>query len=379
MRSLNFFSHVKIKWCLVFIILSACVEQIDFDVPSAEFQTVVEGMISDGPGPYTVKISKGISLDADSVYRLPMSDAKVKLYDDEGNVEDFKEANPGEYKTSRFIQGRIGHAYHIVIETEDGKIFESEPDHLKPVGEIENIRYEFEARTIVKPYGEVEANVFNIFVDANGGVGDDNFVRWVFTGTYKVVTTPELHETWNPPYTPYKNPPPCSGYRLIGGPIGSGGLLEQFGDCTCCTCWANHFESIPQLSDVQLVSNNQFKNIKVGEVPVNSVTFYDKYMIEVEQMSLTRKAFDFFRLVRVQKEAAASLFQPPSGEIKGNINSVNSNQSVVGFFWSSSVKKKTIFIHRSDVPYPITPLPIVKEPCTVYRNSSTIKPANWDE
>jgi hypothetical protein len=162
------------------------------------------------------------------------------------------------------------------------------------------------------------------------------------------------------------------------GPDFSGGLLKQIGDCTCCVCWAKQFETIPQLSDAQFVNSNQFKNVKVGHVSVNRITFFDKYLLEVEQMSLTRKSYEFFKLVRSQKEGASNLFQPPSGEIKGNIKAINSNEPIVGIFWATSIKKKSIFINTSDVPYPVPAPHLDTFPCTHYPNSSTTKPDLWE-
>lgn len=373
------FTRLKIKWLMAFMVLSACVERIDFDVPPAEFQTVVEGVITDSPGPYTVNLSQALKINADSSYRTPIQNAKIKLYDDEGNTEDFTEASPGVYITGGLMQGAVGHAYHIRIETVDGKIFESEPDKINPVGNVEDIRYEFEARTRQEPFGEVRADVFNIYVDANAGTEEENYIRWRMTGTYQVITHPELHYTDTPPYTPYKNPFPCSGYVLLSGPAGSGGTLERREDCTCCTCWVKQYESVPQLSDMQLVSGSEFKNVKVGEVPITNATFYEKYMVEVEQMSLSRNAFEFFKLIRQQKERASSLFQPPSGEIKGNIKAANSNDAVIGLFYATTIRKRTEFISAGNIPYPVTPIDYITLPCyDFYPNASATKPTNWE-
>jgi hypothetical protein len=368
------FLNVKLKWLMAFILLNACVDPIYFNSPSAQSLTVVEGFISDSPGPYTVKVSKGLSLNADLSSSNPVQKAKIKLFDDEGNVEDLIETSPGVYMTGAIIQGKIGHAYHIIVETADGKVFESEPDRINPVGELVNINYEFEARVVQMNYGEVAADVFNIYVDAQAVAGDENYVRWRFTGTYKLITNPELNQTLSQGFI-YKNPPPCSGYVVI--PFIPGGKLEQVADCTCCTCWINQYESMPQVSDGQLISDNQYKHVKVGEVPINSDTFSDKYMVEVEQMSLSRKSFEFFKLIRAQKEGASSLFQPPSGEINGNLSPVNSNSPVVGLFLATSVKAKHIFIPRSEVPYPVTPPDFSTGECTLYANSSNIKPILW--
>jgi hypothetical protein len=370
------FLKLKTKWILSFLLLSACIERIDFDVPDAQFQMVIEGMISDASGPYMVKISRGLDLDADSLSYTPVENAKVKLYDDMGMVEDLVERSPGIYSSGGIIQGHVGHAYFIRIETSDGRIFESEPDLINPVGEVEAIRYEFEARKKDEDFGEVDANVFNIFVDAKAGNGDENYIRWKFTGTYRVLTNPELRKVTIREYT-IMDPLPCSGY--IVSPAPGGGLLTKVEECSCCTCWANHLETEPQLSDQQLISGDRFNNIKVAEIPINQATFFDKYHIGIEQMSLSRKAFEFFKLIRAQKNGSSSLFQSPSGEIVGNIHSVNSTEPVIGFFWATAVKNKSIFIDRKEVPYQLPPIYYVTDKCTnYYPNSSTEKPTFWE-
>jgi hypothetical protein len=74
---------VRPRSLIAFLLLSACVDRIYFDVPPPKLQTVVEGLISDGPGPYTVKVSRGMGLDAALAVRSPIEKMKIKLYDDE--------------------------------------------------------------------------------------------------------------------------------------------------------------------------------------------------------------------------------------------------------------------------------------------------------
>lgn len=228
-----------ILWVIVFGTLAACVERIEFDVPFAQSMLVVEGSITDAAPPYTVKITRAFPIGSDSSAASTVSDATVTLFDDRGNQEILTESEAGIYKTNNVIQGEVNHSYYIHIRTSTGQEFESEPEQINPVGEIINVRYDFEARTLLEPFGEVAANVFNVYVDAEAGDAPEKYIRWRYTGTYEVVAYPELHNTWNPPYTPYKDPWPCSGYILVGGPEGSGGILQQVGACECCNCWVD--------------------------------------------------------------------------------------------------------------------------------------------
>jgi hypothetical protein len=63
-------------------------------------------MITDSPGPYTVSLSSGLALDSKSSIPMPVQNAKVTLFDDEGNSEIFTETTAGTYTSNNIIQGR---------------------------------------------------------------------------------------------------------------------------------------------------------------------------------------------------------------------------------------------------------------------------------
>lgn len=372
-RLLNLFS-----WFTLFLAAGACVERVDIEISDSTRLLVIEGSITDGPPPYFVQLSRANQVNSDKPV-IPETGALIMISDDLGYSEYLIESEPGIYRTSTMIQGEVGRTYFITVQTTDGTEYKSEPDKMNAVGEILDIQYEFEARTVVEPYGEVDANVLNIYVDSEAGGGEEQFVRWRYTGTYEVVTYPELHVTVTPPYSGYKDPWPCSGYILVGGPPGSGGILLQVDECACCRCWVTVPEELPQLSDTQLIAGNIFNHVKVGEVPVNNASFHNKFKVEVEQMSMSRTAYEFFKLIREQKENASSIFQPPSGEIRGNIKSVSQDSPVVGLFWATAVKKKSLFIYPTDLPVKVTPIDFITLPCNeFYKNSSTQKPRGWD-
>lgn len=368
-------------WFSCLLVLIGCVESIEFDVPPAEELLVIEGYISNEDSPYTVNISRAIPLSADSLVRPPVENAKIRLYDDENNIEDFHEVSPGVYETTGAIRGEVGRSYHIRVELEDGSVYESVPDLMKPVGNVEEIRYEFEARREEQNFTEVNKDVFNVYIDSDAGPGVGNYVRWRYKGTYRIVTNPEL-KIEILPWSDLPRPIPrdCSGFRIAGHPSGSGYILVQVRDCTCCECYVAHYEEAPQLSDDMLIADSQFNNIKVGEVPISNITFYDKYLLEVEQMSMTQTAYEFFKLIRIQKTEASNIFQPPSGELIGNIKALNSDDRVVGLFWSTAISKKTAFIQRDDIPYPLTPTETITESCLLYfDDASTTKPEAWQD
>jgi len=356
---------------LLLILLAACVDRIDIET-TGEFtpQVVIDGFISDDPGPYTVKLFRSSSVEDNLSNSNPFSAKSVTIFDNLGNSEVLAETSNGTgvYMTQPTgIKGVIGRVYTLRIEFRDGKIYESKPELLRPAGVVDSVYYVFES---FKPLDGPTEYGYRIYMDSQGEE-DSNYFRWRFNGTYRVETNPELRTV---PFGQGRipDPPPCSGFIFNGE-------LQQVGDCDCCICWVTETDVSPKVSDNQFVIGGKFKGVEVGYVPVNSFTFFDRYEVEVEQLSLSKEAFDFWRIIQQQKEGATSLFQPSFGEVKTNIFPVNGGPAVLGIFYASGKAKKSIFITREEVPVSVPPPSVaIPEACNqVFANASTTKPPGW--
>jgi hypothetical protein len=138
------------------------------------------------------------------------------------------------------------------------------------------------------------------------------------------------------------------------------------------------YEEIPVLLDDQLVAGNQFNNLKMAEVPISRITFSEKFLVHVEQMSLSKQAYDFFRSLRDQKQNAEGLFQTPAGALGGNIKSLNNDNTVIGLFYATSITSKSIFLDQSDLPYPVPPMEPIADDCRTRYNATNEKPEIWE-
>jgi hypothetical protein len=355
---------------VVFGVLSGCIEPIDYDVPAAGEQLVVDGSITNEPGPYMIRLSRNQRLKTDLDYREPVDRAIVRIVSDAGEDERLTETLRGVYVTNQIV-GTLGRTYTLHITTPDLHTYISTPQTIRAPGEILELSHEFEQRTRVENGIEVPDDRFNIFLDARSEDGSENFLRWRTKGTYKIATNPELI-TINVEGQRIPDPPPCSGWELR-----SGGLT-QVGECTCCICWVTDFEPVPQVSDEQFIAGNEFRHVRVGSVPVTRETFYEKYHISVSQMSLSREIYDYFRLIRAQKEGAVSLFQPAGGKLRSNISRTNGEEEVLGIFWAAGVNTSTIFINRDDLPYYLEPPAPIIRICNTLQNSTATQPTFWE-
>ncbi len=255
------------------------------------------------------------------------------MFDDLGNSEILTSGDDGRYQTKAF-EGVIGRQYFIRIETLDGKIYESTPETMNPSGSVDSVYYEIEShQPITGPmqYG------FRIFADFSGYADNDNLYRWKFTGTYRVVTHPELFP---------QGPLPCSGliFDLVKRDY------VQRDTCTCCICWPNLYERIPLLSDNSLSQNGQFKKIEVGYVPLDYWLFLDKTMVVVEQLAVSQQEYAYWSAVKRQMVGAADLFQLVNGKVKSNIFAKNGTEEVYGYFSVAGTSKKIITLSKNTIP-----------------------------
>ena len=294
-------------------------------------QIVVDGFISDQPGPYFVRIFKPSSIVDVLEFREDVNAKQVTIFDDQGNEEVLDGERGFYFSSPNGIRGVVGRKYNLRIELFDGRVFTSVPDELQPPGTIDSIMVKFETN---KPLsGPTE---YSYRVSINSTTPANSFFRWKYTGVFFIQT-------------------------LQGG------------------CWSRIFEERPNVSDGEFVQDGQFKSVEVGIVPVNETTFFKKFMIQIDQMSLNQASFTFWKTARDQFDARQSLFQPGIGALPSNIFEEVTKEPAMGLFYATAITTKQIFLTKNDVPVLIPPFTAqIEAPCVnVFRNATEIKPPGW--
>jgi hypothetical protein len=101
---------------LLILLLSGCEKVIEIDLNDASPNIVIEGLVTDKRGPYTVSISK-----TGSYFNQPsletVSGATVVMTDDFSNIDTLNESTPGLYITSR-IRGIYERTYTLKVIAE---------------------------------------------------------------------------------------------------------------------------------------------------------------------------------------------------------------------------------------------------------------------
>lgn len=361
---------------LLFLLSDGCIDRYELPAQMSSPRLVVDGMITNLPGPYTIELFISSDLNTLLNNKVGVLRAKVRIADDLGNEETLTEVSPGVYQTSaNGIRGEVGRKYHTVIFIEDQE-YRSEPQEMLPAGAIAEVRYDFRENAINQNDPGEPQDVLDVQIDARGTEGQPNLFRWRWSSIHQVKTFPELRtrEFGRPPVV-MPDPLVCSGY--IPGPYGT---IKKVDVCSCCTCWVPEYGSRAAISKNTTVSNSSFNGVFIARVPVDHWRFSTRYYMLIEQFSLSDDAYSFWKLIQSQQDGEGSLFQPNAVKVKGNIyNGNNTDETVLGFFGVSAVAQKEFFIDRREVPSRIEiKSDTIKGSCLgQFRGSSNQKPIFW--
>jgi hypothetical protein len=353
---------------LMFLVL-ACVERIDVPVAESQPSLVVDGMLTDQPGPHTVTLTLSSAVSDERV--VDVNGATVEILVSSGHIEGLQEISPGQYQTTDTFRGVLGESYQLRVQTAWGT-YQSEMLEMLPAGEIENLFAVYRENSINQNDPSKPHDAIDVYLDGIGQPGQPNLLRWRWTGTYYVITFPQFRVR-NTEGGPVPDPFPCSGY------VSQGGQLVYVRPCECCECWVTDYSQNGHVSDNNVISGGDFKSVFITRVPVDNWRFIDKYHIEVEQLSVSSDVHRFWKLVQVQQESAGNIFQPNVVQVEGNVASLtNPDEAVFGVFSVSAVTRSIIVLDRSYVPNPVPQLDTAIADCRYFfDNSTNVKPPFW--
>ena len=94
-------------------LLFACKKTVTLDLNGTSARIVIQGEVTDSPGPYTVTINQSVDFYADNNFP-PVSGALVVIRDNQGTTDTLTETSPGAYNT-HLLLGRPGNTYTLDV------------------------------------------------------------------------------------------------------------------------------------------------------------------------------------------------------------------------------------------------------------------------
>jgi hypothetical protein len=122
MKNIPFLKSGSLSLLIFIFIFTSCQKVIDLDLNSAAPQIIIEGTVTDQPGPYNVKITQTVNYNEPNVIPV-IPNATVIISDNLGNIDTLSETTPGNYNTTS-LQGLPGRTYTLKINV-NGKEYVS--------------------------------------------------------------------------------------------------------------------------------------------------------------------------------------------------------------------------------------------------------------
>jgi hypothetical protein len=101
-------------------LLSSCTKEIKLNLNDTDSRIVIEGNVTNEPGPYLVRLSKTVNFSDQNIFPA-VTNAFITIQDNVGNIDTLKETTSGSYYTTN-ITGTVGRTYTLKVITE-GKTF----------------------------------------------------------------------------------------------------------------------------------------------------------------------------------------------------------------------------------------------------------------
>jgi hypothetical protein len=290
----------KFKWILIcglLLDITGCIDPFETKVEQGEKRLVVQGHITNAPGPYQVILSYSGNysrlIDGIAEY---ISGAFVCIHDDQGDCMELFEEDNGVYKTwDEDFQGEIGRNYHLEIILPNGRRYLSVPEPMIKPPEISNIYYEYHTETVLDPEG------FYVYIDTNDPADQVNFYKWETVSWYLY--------SWDP-------------------------------------CWKRVPDFIPfNIASDKNINGNKIAKRLLKIVPYNSRM---PYVVTAYQLGLSENAYQYLKELNDQINLSGSIFDPPPTFIRGNMKSdADPDEIVLGYFYVAGTSNIEIAVDRS--------------------------------
>lgn len=337
----------KISYVFIFSMLG-CIDPVSFKFEGQQEHLVVEAKFTNVESLNYIKLSESQSYN--SPYNKFVEDANVYIASEEGEYYSFYYTESGLYYPETGAQGIAGHTYTLHVNG-----YESQPVTMRPVVSVDSIYFAYDEQN-QGAEGEKESRLqpgYQLFVDYQDPVDEDNFYRWSYKLDYEVDTQPEKHLLLGCINCPLPDPLPC-----------------------CEQCWVKEWR------DDFIVTNDRLTNGQ--KVLRQSILFlpFERYRnvrmkLQIYQHSITEEAYLFFSAIELQENSEGGIFDPPPSALKGNMfNPEDSDEQVIGIFDASTVSMYEVVIDSANIPYPMQEF-VFWDDCQELENSTTIMPEGW--
>lgn len=313
-----------IPFLIVFLIFlySSCIRSFAPDVERYTDLLVVDGGISDAPGPYMIKLSRSTRLQEKPKY-IPYSKCNISIEDDIGNLVSLFESEPGTYKTdSLAMRGVIGRKYKLHVATPEGDVYESAEELLLKPAFIQSVYYEFQHKSDPELFHGRDGLQF--YVDADVPEMPGSFLMWKLQCTYKFRTDLLIFQYYT-----------------------NGRRYRVKNEDTLKFCYRTKDIADLFIFDLKQSSKSEIKKVLLHYEDNYTKALSIRYSLKVSQFTINQSAYNYWNTIKELREKQGELYTVQPYLIKNNlVNKTNSLKPALGYFTVAGISEMRIFVDR---------------------------------
>lgn len=311
-----------------FIFFASCTEIYTPKIDSGAQALVVEGLITNETGPFTIKLSKANLYNSKSTVSY-ITRAKLSISDNLNQTFTLTDNGNGNYITPDNFKPKIGITYTLHIETVNGNIYESKPQELMAPQSYDSI-YGIHANNQYIGLDNQLKTVIgsNIVLDMFKSVAiSDSFPLCRFSPTITV-----QYEYWEPSDSAWFWNHKC--WKSI--PLDDTENITEDKSHSASAYITGHF-----LCFTPVLMEGYGMAEPTGLVDTH---FY----LRINQYTINRDTYDFYTEANKQLTTSGKIFDPITSQLKGNLSCINNpSETVLGFFEVSSITRSAIVIYQN--------------------------------
>jgi hypothetical protein len=303
---------------ILIMFLTGCISSFNLEHDTNENLLVVNGKITQEDIQHELTLRRSTAIGATDFNAVP--GARVILYDEEGNHEEYYEIGNGKYVLEGNVLDRTpGKSYYIEIQLSDQKIYRSVLQTMPEVAKSEKLYFKLEE---IEELSDLENIIIkrylNLYINTPVLKGDQNlYFIWRIDHAYSFAEL-QCHPLQTPVSCYITRKLVSDNLKIFSSENLDGGILEDF---------------------------------RVGSILIfPNWEFFEKHFYNVAQHSITKEAYNYWETVKKVAQSTGSIFDTPPAPINGNIYNINDpDDRVLGFFEVSAVDTIRTYTHAVDL------------------------------
>ncbi|PZR33904.1 MAG: hypothetical protein DI538_17395 [Azospira oryzae] len=311
-------NYKALLFCVLLFAISNCIEPYAVRELTTDYNyLVVQGVLINGSAPSSIQLSRTTTLKNTEQKEVIEANASVQLEEENGSTHPFTGNGMGLY-TLPPINLNHSKKYRLHIQTSNKKEYTSDFVEFRESPEIDQLKW------IEQPDG------IQVFISTSDQSNKTKYYLWTF------------EETWKYTAKYYSN------YVFDNGVV----TPRQFSD-ELYYCYKSIRSPNLYVYSTQALSEDVVNNYPLFFIPKKSQKLVYAYSLEVSQIAITKKAYEYWSTLLKNNEHVGSLFDALPAQDIGNLHCVdNPGEPVLGYFSISSITHKRIFIDRQEITGP---------------------------